>query len=932
MKKFVKITGILLLLVIIVLIALPFVFKGKIEQSIKEIANDNVNAKVEFTGADISLISSFPSIALNINDFSIEGQEVFEGVKLVDVKRIYTTIGFWSLFGDKIEVKSVTIEEPKIDVRVLEDGTANYDIAKESEEESSTESDSSPINIDLQHYAITNAVIKYTDSTMPFVMNLNNLNHEGDGDFSAEQMQLNTNTTIDEMTVEFDNIKYMNQVKFSWEAILDMDLKNAKYTFQENVLKLNELMVKIDGWVSMPADDINMDITYSTTKSDFKQLLSMIPAEFATDLNGVDVDGELIFDGFVKGVSNDKMTPGFGLNLGVEDGRFQYPDLPKAVENIQIDVHVLTQGGSNLNDLVIDVSKCYMELATNPVDIKFNIKNAMTDPLIDCKIRAKLMLDNLKDVIPLEKGDALEGTMNADVAMKGRLSALENEEYDNFNASGNMIVQDILYKTDSLPYDVNIHVAYLDFSSEYMNLSQFKANIGKSDIQAFGKASNYIAYALKNEKIKGDFTITSKLMDLNEMMAEDEDVSETEGEDVQELSVIDIPGNIDFNLRASFDEMKYGDMIMNNVTGLVRIDDHVASLKNMEMDFMEGHLKMNGDYDSRELTAPKVDIDLDMKNMSIQKMANEFYTIDKMAPLAKSCQGNFSAKMDFEAVLNQAMEPKEETIKGVGNMQVKEVYVEKFEPLNKLAETLKIDRLKKQSFKNVNLSYTIEDGKAIVKPFNIKIDGMDCEVEGTTGLVDQAINYTMKMDMPYGKLPKQATGALDGLMGQINNQLGSNISTSTTIPLNIKITGTTTNPKIRADYGELVQNTIQDVKEDIKEEVKEQVDRAKEEARKRAQKEADDILRKGRSQADKYLADAQKLADKGKDESYKQAAKVEASYGNFLEKKAKEIAADKLRDTANKVHKAAMDRARKEADNILKKAKKQADAKIASAR
>ena len=58
MKKILKITGITLLVLIVALIALPFLFKDKLVKMAKEEANKNLNAKVDFGNFDLSIISS----------------------------------------------------------------------------------------------------------------------------------------------------------------------------------------------------------------------------------------------------------------------------------------------------------------------------------------------------------------------------------------------------------------------------------------------------------------------------------------------------------------------------------------------------------------------------------------------------------------------------------------------------------------------------------------------------------------------------------------------------------------------------------------------------------------------------------------------------------------------------------------------------------
>ena len=56
MKKLFKILGILLLLIVLGVVAVPYLFKDKIFSLVKEEVNANLNAVVDFGDFDLSLI------------------------------------------------------------------------------------------------------------------------------------------------------------------------------------------------------------------------------------------------------------------------------------------------------------------------------------------------------------------------------------------------------------------------------------------------------------------------------------------------------------------------------------------------------------------------------------------------------------------------------------------------------------------------------------------------------------------------------------------------------------------------------------------------------------------------------------------------------------------------------------------------------------
>ncbi len=937
MKKFLKISGIVLLLFIIAIIALPFMFKGRIKSEIEKAANDNLNATFAFEDVDLSFISNFPNLTVDIENLSLTGIGTFEGVKLVEAGLITATVDVWSLFGDSLTIREVGIDKANIDVRVLADGSANYDIAKPSTDTTTVEesTEGGGFSMKLKRYFVTNSNISYDDATFPMTLSIKELNHEGSGDFTDDLFLLSTNTTATALDVVYDGVRYIREAKTSLKADFEIDNANSKYTFKDNEIGLNELALKADGWVAMPGDDIDMDISFAALKTEFKTLLSMVPAEFASDLSGVQADGKIAFNGFVKGTYNDLRMPGFGLNLEVNQGRFNYPDMPKSVEDIEIKLAIDASAGIDNDAMTVDIDKFSMTMADNPIDMTLHLKNPYTDPLIDFDMTAKVVLDNLKDMIPMENGDRLAGTFDADIHLDGRASAIEEQRFNDFKAEGTMAITGIQFRSDSLAYDVDVNQANFAFNPQFIDMSTFDAKIGKTDIKASGKITDYLNYALKDSMLTGRFNLYSSNMDLNEFMTEEEAAVETETETTTEEStgVVRLPKNVDFELQSRFDRMIYDDLEITNTSGMVVLKDGVADIKNLTMQLLGGTVMMNGEYDSRP-DKPLMDMDFNIKNLDIKQTAEKFATIDKLAPIAKSCTGLFSTSMHMECTLDESMMPIENTISGAGNLQTSSVYIEKFEPLTKLANELKIEKLAKQTIQDVNVSYKFEDGKVIVDPFTVKLDGIPANIEGSMTF-SQELDYRMKMDIPSEKLPGNLANQASSLLSDLNKKLGTNIAAGTKIPVSIRITGTMTDPKIAGNYGEMIQEAKADLKEDLKdaakEAINEQVDKAKEDAIKKAREEADKLVADAQKQADKTMVDARKAADNLKAKAYAEAQKVEDSAKNPLEKAGKRLAADAMRKEADKAHTKSIEEAQKQADKIVAQARVEADKKIQQA-
>lgn len=942
MKKVLKALGITIGVILIVLITLPYLFKDKIIQAVKDSANETLTASLEFEDLSISLISNFPNASVSIENLSLTGTEEFDGVELVNIGSLEAVMDLSSLMGDIYAIKRIAIDNMSADVRIMADGSANYDIMKPSEpgevvEDSvATEEGDGSFKLALEEYSLTNSNLSYIDHTMPMHLELLNLNHSGSGDFTEDIVVLVTQTAADEISFDYDGTKYIHKASTNIKANLELNLTESKYSFSDNEILLNDFPLKVDGYVSMPTESIDMDLTFSAPGSTFGQLLSLVPAEFATDLAGVETSGNVDFSGIIKGSYSDTSIPGGELELEVINGRFNYPNLPKSVENVEISVSVKVPDGNNLDLATVDIPKFYLEIAENPIDLSLTLRTPESDPEINFKAQAKVILEQLADVVPLAKGDQLKGSINADMSISGKMSDVEKENYEAIKAEGQIIAQQLIYTTDSLPYDMAIEVAYLNFSPAHAELTQFKANIGKSDMSASGRIDNYLAYAIRDEPLHGKFQVDSDLMDLNEFMDSEEVEGEleespsTETSMDEEMGTIEVPGNIDFELTANFDQMLYGGIEMKNVRGGMHVHNRSVHVKDLNISMLGGTVKANGSYATPPSSQPLIDFEFDIMDIGIKEASEAFNTIDKLAPIAKSCSGTFSTQLQIKAALGNNMEPIEETIEGSGTLQTDEVYVEKFEPLNKLATELKIKRLAEQNIEDVNLSYEIADGKAIIEPFTVKIDGIPVEIFGETALLTQEIDYTMKMNMPLDRIPGNVASQAQGLLDQLNNAAGTNISAGSSIPLNIRFTGTVDKPTIGTNYGDVSDDAKEGVKEIVKEEIKEVVKELKEDAKIAAQAEADRIMEDAQREADEYLAAAEKLANQGKDLSYNEAKKLEDSAKGPLAKAAARLAADKIRKEADASLVKAMNAAKKQSDKILAEAKKRAEEKIDS--
>lgn len=940
MKKALIIFVSLLVIIFGILITLPYFFKDDIKAAIDKELAASVNADINFDldNFSVSLFPNFPNLTVGIKELGVVGRDDFAGKVLFSAQNMEVEVNLKKiLFDDEMSIQGILLDQPHIWVKVLANGKANYDIAIPSEEpEEETEEvaeESEPFNISIEHWQIINGDVTYDDETIPFVLQITELNHKGSGDFSLTVFDMNTETDATLATVSYDGAEYISNRHLSANMVLSMDLDQFKFTFKDNEFKLNDFAMGMDGWFSMPEEGYDMDLSVTSRDNSFKSVLSLIPAMYASDFDAIKASGSMDFNTTLKGMYTDDRMPAFKVNMGIKDGMFQYPDLPTAVSNVQMKLDINNTDG-NIDNTTVDLSKFHMELGKNPIDAKLKIDNLVDYPL-DANVSAKLNFAELLEMFPME-GTELRGQLDAHLQAKG--------VYDTVNytipASGAINLTSFYYSDQEyLPQGMEISQTRTTFTPENIVLETFDSKIGSSDLSAKGKLSNYLKYALSpNETLYGNLSVSSNQLLIDELMPESEEVETAEEAPADTTSTdysysdIEVPANIDFTMDANLKKIVYDGLTLSNARGKIIVRDGILTMDNLSTSTLGGSIVFNGSYNTQELKKPKFDMKLGVKTISIQESFSAFNTVQKLAPVAQNMAGNVTTEFALGGLIDSTMMPVYNTLNGGGLLNIKEAALSGGKLAGAISKFTSKDNKNSLALQDIAMNVHIADGKVNVDPFDVMIDGHKSTVSGSTSL-DGSLDYKINTSIPAGQVGEQVNAAL-------NKLTGSTEKPSSEIKFNLGLTGKYDDPKVSllgsdskdAVKQQVTKAAVNKAQELIKDKTDLDVPVTKDEALEKAQKEADQVLADAQKKADQVKAESKKSAEQIRAEAKVQADKLIKDAGsNPFKKEAAKIAAKKLTDEADKKATTVEQEGQKQADNIMSKAQEQSDAIIKKA-
>ena len=920
MRKTLIIFGGVLALLLLLLILVPVLFGGRIAERVKTEANRSLNAKVDWRDAGLSLFGNFPNLTLGLDGLTVVGVGKFEGDTLAAIRRLGVVIDLASAVRSAlgssapVVVRAIELDHPRLSLVKLKDGSANWDITKKDTTAAAPADTAAgrAMAISLRRFEIDSGVVAVDNQAGNLKASVVGFDQSLAGDFGADQLTIETRAHADEVSVTFAGIPYLKKVRLDLSTDVAADLAKKSFTLKQSGVRLNELTLAFSGSVASVGDRLAFDVAFGAPKTEFKHILSLVPAVYTRDFASVQTSGSLAVSGKVKGEYAENAFPSLALNAKVENGTFRYPDLPLPARDIGLDLAITNPGG-DADSTTVNLRRFHVVVGKNPVDAVLVVRTPISDPDVDARVAGKVDLGDLRRTMKLEGMQELAGIITADAAVRTRMSWLDSAkpQYDRIAARGTVNVAGVTVKSDSLPHPLSIREASLTIAPKNAELRSFDATIGSSDIRLSGRIDNLLGFALRDEVLRGSATLASKRFDLNEWRS-----------DEGELSVIPVPANLDFGFDATVNELLYDKLTMRDARGRLRVKDQRITLENFTFNTLGGGFAVNGFYDTKDLAKPAFDVGLKIQKLDIPKAFEAFTTVQMLAPVAKYATGTFSTELKLNGLLGKDMMPVFPSLKGAGGVQTSILRLQDFPPLDKVASMTKLSLLENPGLKAVRSQFAIRDGRLHVQPFDVGIGQTSMRVSGSNG-IDQSLDYDLNLRVPRSLLGAEANQAISGLISKAAGA-GVNLQGAQEIALGIKLGGKVTSPSVSTDVGSVAGSTAQSVGEAVQGAAEQQVNKAVDSAKLRASAEAAKLVADAEKQAASIRAEANSMAEKVKKEGYLQADSLVAkSEGPFAQAAAK-LAADQLRKETDTKAAGIVKEADARANSLVAEAKKKA--------
>ena len=659
MKKKTYILLAVLVLIVLSMLVIPVFLKQPLLEKTKNTINKQFNAQVNFSDLSISFFRDFPKVSAEIKNLSVSGKGKSITDTLIFIPSFRTRFSLRSFLPkNQMALEEIWINQPKLQLNVDTAGNANWDIFHESapnQSSNETPESENTFQIQLNKITVKNAAVYYNDLSMPMTLALEDLQVNLSGNLYGNSTELQGDASAARFFLNYNSVTYISNTAIKTNTVFNVDFNRYEFRIKESEWWVNQLPFELSGEFSMPNDSMFFNLDFKAKQSGLSDFLALTPPDYLEFVQDVKTEGRADLSGFFKGFLFEEEYPAFLFDFKIVDGKINYTQLPEQIENIGADLKISKIQG-DLDLLTLSLKNTHASIAGNPIEINADISSIYSDMNFEFGVKGKIDFLRIKNALPLETLDLL-GLIDADIFAKGKYSDIEQKKYENITADGKLQLSNVVYSGKQITRELKIPSAKIEFSPQQIQLNSFQCLTGNSDFLLEGTLSNYLRYFLYDGILSGNFQLSSKNLDLSELMMlipVDSSAQQTPVDSLntnaenKTITPFLIPENYDLTFNAAVANSKYENLPISNLRTSLSVKNGNLSVTDFSGKAGSSELKMKIFYGKQSEKTALFSLNATLRSFNLKEYFQALPELAKAIPQAGNAEGVADVEIKLE--------------------------------------------------------------------------------------------------------------------------------------------------------------------------------------------------------------------------------------------------------------------------------------------
>ncbi|WP_237586609.1 DUF3971 domain-containing protein [Pontibacter russatus] len=733
-------------------VALVYTYQDKIIGLFVAEANKHIRTKVEVGQISLSLFDKFPHVAVSLDQVNVHEGLPESEESLARADKLYFTFSVLDVLRGTYSVKEFYMEKGEVYVKVLPDGTVNYEVFAA---DTTSSGGSEGFSFDLEKMSLHNVDMHYIDQQLQHTYNVNAQELVAAMAITPEAIviEANGNTTI-------HNIKVGTGEYFKGKKVnLATDLTIAR---KEQAIQLQPSLVKIEGAAYEVAGAIDytgptfLDLKVEGKNTNIQSMLSLLPQDITREFSQYRSEGDIYFSGTVKGNASAKETPLISVSFGARDASFYHPDVKQRVEKINLKGSFTNGEKQNASTSTLKLENLSGVLNGRPFKGNLTYRN-FNNPDIAFDVQGMLDVGYVLGLAKLDEVRKGSGLADVRIAFSGNLNEFKARPGNStVSTTGDVTLHNVSLTMQDLPLPLRNLSGNFMFKRNDVAVSDFKGRWGDSDFVINGMFRNMMAWLLlPRQRLLVEADFKSNYLNFDQLLSEEQNTAEADRTGTGDSYKFAISPNIAFDLSASIDRLRFRRFRGKQVQGEVKLRNQVLSSPNISFEAIGGEFAVRGSLDARTRDHIKLSTAAKLTNMSVDSLFYVFENFHQNFIEARHLRGQLTANIVSDVFLNSQLDPKTNLLQAEIDATVRNGQLINFAPMQKMSAFVKRSELANMRFAELHNNFWIQQRTIYIPEMDIRSNISAAPTVSISGThtFDQQMDYKIKLPLFGSRRP-----------------------------------------------------------------------------------------------------------------------------------------------------------------------------------
>lgn len=532
---FVSITIFLPVVLFSALFIIVYINQDAIIQNEIEKMNKHHSGKIEVGDTHLAPFENFPYISIKVDDVRILESKEDGADVILDVEDIYVGFNLLDVISGNYDIQSLIVENGFFNIITHKDGTTNLENALATSEEA--EDEEAP-NVHLQKIELRELDIhQYNESTL---MDIELFVHNALGGFKTIDGEINTHVDMNFVLNVFDNgdTTYIHGKEFEVHTDLQVN-ETGMVIFEPSEVRMEHGDFEIEGIFDV-ANEMMVDLSITGKKPNFDMLISFAPHELVPVLERYNNAGEIYFEAFIQGPTENGQMPFINVDFGAKEAFFENVAMHKKIDELAFEGHFTNGEKKDFETMEFSLKGMHAKLESGEFTGSVYVKN-FNEPEVQMELDADFDLEFLSDFFELENIQDVHGKIELHMKFHDIID-LDNpgKALEDLNQSyySELKIDGLTFSFPNMPVPLDRFDMHLIMDGKKADLDLCKFKMGNSDLSIRGYLSNLPAVIHHTDiPIVTHLEIESNMLDIAQLSKFDAKKGKGVDEQIENLSV-----------------------------------------------------------------------------------------------------------------------------------------------------------------------------------------------------------------------------------------------------------------------------------------------------------------------------------------------------------------------------------------------------------